>query len=176
MAKMIQMRAAKRWPVFAGLLPIAAAAVIGFGAVALYQTGALQWLGAETSSPAAFASRPVAGGVSFSICHGNSAANCIVDGDTLRVGGVKIRIADIDTPEVFSPQCAEELALGNRATQRLQVLMNAGAFELHRVERDEDRYGRKLRVVVRDGHSLGDVLVAEGLARTWDGARHPWCG
>ena len=33
--------------------------------------------------------------------------------------------------------------------------------------RDEDRYGRKLRVVVRNGRSLGDQLVSEGLARTW---------
>jgi micrococcal nuclease len=42
--------------------------------------------------------------------------------------------------------------------------------------RDEDRYGRKLRTIERDGRSLGDVLVAEGLARPWDGARRSWCG
>lgn len=30
--------------------------------------------------------------------------------------------------------------------------------------RDEDRYGRKLRVLVRNGRSLGDILVSEGLA------------
>lgn len=41
--------------------------------------------------------------------------------------------------------------------------------------RDADRYGRKLRVLVRNGRSLGDVLVNEGLARTWNGAREPWC-
>jgi endonuclease YncB( thermonuclease family) len=41
--------------------------------------------------------------------------------------------------------------------------------------RDEDRYGRKLRIVTRGGRSLGDVLVAEGLARTWTGRREPWC-
>ena len=35
--------------------------------------------------------------------------------------------------------------------------------------RNEDRYGRKLRVVVRNGRSLGDWLVSEGLARTWGG-------
>jgi micrococcal nuclease len=41
--------------------------------------------------------------------------------------------------------------------------------------RDEDRYGRKLRVVVRDGRSIGDMLVAEGLARAWTGRREPRC-
>lgn len=31
--------------------------------------------------------------------------------------------------------------------------------------RDEDKYGRKLRIVMRDGESLGGALVDEGLAR-----------
>ena len=42
-------------------------------------------------------------------------------------------------------------------------------------ERDRDRYGRLLRIVTRDGNSLGMTLVAEGHARAWDGARRPWC-
>ena len=42
--------------------------------------------------------------------------------------------------------------------------------------RATDRYGRQLRVVTRGGRSLGDVLVAEGLARPWEGSRRPWCG
>ena len=54
-------------------------------------------------------------------------------------------------------------------------LLAAGPFELSPVDRDEDRYGRKLRVVTRNGRSLGDQLVAEGLARTWTGRREPWC-
>jgi endonuclease YncB( thermonuclease family) len=33
--------------------------------------------------------------------------------------------------------------------------------------RDEDKYGRKLRTVTRAGHSLGDTLIDEGLARHW---------
>ena len=65
--------------------------------------------------------------------------------------------------------------LGDRATVRLTSLLNAGPFTLEAGSRDTDRYGRKLRVVRRDGHSLGEVLVAEGLARLWDGSRHPWC-
>jgi endonuclease YncB( thermonuclease family) len=69
-----------------------------------------------------------------------------------------------------------ELALGKQATDRLLALINDGPFELHAWPgRDEDRYGRKLRVLVRDGRSLGDVLVSEGLARTWSGRREPWC-
>ncbi|OHV80246.1 hypothetical protein LCM4573_24810 [Rhizobium sp. LCM 4573] len=102
--------------------------------------------------------------------------DCVVDGDTLYVGADKVRVADIDTPEVSQPQCAEEKALGDRATARFVELVNGGPFEMQTWEgRDEDQYGRKLRVLIRDGRSLGDVLVEEGLARTWSGRREPWC-
>ncbi|MDI7864146.1 thermonuclease family protein [Rhizobiaceae bacterium n13] len=101
---------------------------------------------------------------------------CVVDGDTFWLDGVKIRIADIDTPEVSEPRCASEARLGARATDRLVSLLNGGAFDLEPLpDRDEDRYGRKLRIVVRNGRSIGDILVSEGLARTWSGRREPWC-
>jgi endonuclease YncB( thermonuclease family) len=98
----------------------------------------------------------------------------VVDGDTFHYRGEKIRVADIDTPEVRG-RCAHETQLAARATRRMGQLLAAGPFDLQRVGRDEDRYGRKLRVVTRNGRSLGDQLVAEGLARTWSGRREPWC-
>jgi endonuclease YncB( thermonuclease family) len=98
----------------------------------------------------------------------------VIDGDTFDYAGERIRIADIDTPEVRG-RCPEERAQAALATRRLRALLAAGPFELVRSGRDEDRYGRKLRVVVRDGRSVGDMLVAEGLARTWTGRREPWC-
>ena len=112
----------------------------------------------------------------FELCVGSNRYTCVVDGDTLWIQDVKVRVADIDTPEVFQPQCDFEKQLGDQATNRFIELLNAGPFELHQVgDRDEDRNGRKLRVVVRDGRSLGDQLVSEGLARTWTGRREPWC-
>lgn len=112
---------------------------------------------------------------SFARC-GLVKRNCVIDGDTLYMGGEKIRVADIDTPEVSEPKCASERALGERATERFTELLNAGPFQMRAwPERDEDQYGRKLRVLMRDGRSLGDILVSEGLARTWSGRREPWC-
>lgn len=112
----------------------------------------------------------------FRKCDFGRRTTCVVDGDTIWIAGEKIRIADIDAPEISEPKCQSELALGNRATARLIELINAGPFELKAWPgRDEDRYGRKLRVLVRDGRSLGDILVSEGLARTWSGRREPWC-
>lgn len=93
----------------------------------------------------------------FPICEGGDRANCVVDGDTFWYRGEKIRISDINTPEVSEPDCPREAALGARATRRLQDLLNQGAFSpgFDPSGRDTDRYGRKLRTVNRDGESLG---------------------
>ncbi|MFN3321791.1 MAG: thermonuclease family protein, partial [Allorhizobium sp.] len=48
-------------------------------------------------------------------------------------------------------------------------------FSLSSVWRDMDRYGRKLRTVTRGEQSIGEMLVAEGLARRWNEARRDWC-
>ncbi|MEX1146751.1 MAG: thermonuclease family protein [Sphingomonadales bacterium] len=102
--------------------------------------------------------------------------NCVIDGDTFYLHGERIRIADIDTPETSNPQCTHEARLGARATERLHDLLNAGPFVLESWPgRDRDQYGRLLRIVIRDGQSLGNVMVNEGLARQWGGRRQSWC-
>lgn len=125
--------------------------------------------------PQPSASPPGRSGVTFTICQTGGGTNCVVDGDTAWIDSVKVRVADIDAPETHPPRCAREAELGNRATRRLGELLSAGPFDMAAVDRDEDRYGRKLRVITRGGRSLGDQLVAEGLARTWEGRRRPWC-
>ena len=111
----------------------------------------------------------------FAECSGPIRRNCVVDGDTFWLQGEKIRIADINTPEVSEPQCQREADLGDQATKRLIALLNEGGFSLATIDRDEDRYGRKLRIVTRSGESLGETLVAEGLAERWKGYRGGWC-
>lgn len=110
----------------------------------------------------------------FPICRGVG-VNCVVDGDTFYLDGVKIRVANIDAPEVSEPRCAREMRLGAEATRRFQALLNAGPIELRSIDRDEDVYGRKLRTVHRNGRSLGAMLVAEGFAHDWIGHKQSWC-
>ena len=113
----------------------------------------------------------------FPVCKGPVRVTCVVDGDTFWLRGTKIRIADIDTPEVSQPRCPKERALGQRATERMRQLLNAGRFGLAVPAdgRTRDRYGRELRIVTRGGQSLGAVLVREGLAARWGGTRKAWC-
>jgi endonuclease YncB( thermonuclease family) len=115
----------------------------------------------------------------FALCAGPHRVTCVVDGDTFWYRGAKIRIADINAPEVSEPDCAREAELGSRATGRLVAMLNAGPFTLapngDGTGRDRDRYGRLLRTVTRDGDSVGGELVREGLAERWKGRRGNWC-
>jgi micrococcal nuclease len=156
-----------------GLIGMAAAA----SAVLFWPSAASgDALPAAKKTPQASLSTATIPARTFGKCHSGGGLNCVVDGDTFWIDGEKIRIADIDTPETHPARCAEEARLGNAATDRLQALLNAGAFELQPINRDTDRYGRKLRIVVRNGQSLGGVLVSEGLARNYVGGRRDgWC-
>lgn len=111
----------------------------------------------------------------FGFCHTGGGTNCVVDGDRIWFQGQKIRVADIDAPETHVFRWPEEKALGDRATQRLIKLMNGGQVSLQSIDRDEDSYGRKLRIVMVNGTSVGATLVGEGLARYYEGGRRPWC-
>ena len=111
----------------------------------------------------------------FALCAGPVRSTCVVDGDTFWLEGEKIRIADINAPETHQPRCPAEQALGDAATRRLVQLLNSGPVALTPADRDRDRYGRLLRLVTRDGRSLGAQLVHEGLAEAWTGRRRDWC-
>ena len=113
----------------------------------------------------------------FARCGAAARITCVVDGDTFLYRGAKIRLADINTPELSRPACPREAALAEAATLLLEHLLNQGSFTLARSPgRDRDRYGRLLRTATRDGESLGAVLVREGLAEPWQGRRSGWCG
>jgi micrococcal nuclease len=111
----------------------------------------------------------------FGTCRFGWHANCVIDGDTFIWNGNKIRIADIDAPEIKGA-CEHEIKLAQRATTRLRELLNQGPFELRAyASRNLDQYGRQLRTLHRDGRSIGDILISESLARRWTGRREPWC-
>ena len=156
---------ARNWP-FAALL---FAPIAGFGGT---------WAWYEAPNPSALFAvekQEEQHYAKFGRCIGPIRRTCVVDGDTIWLEGTKIRIADINTPEVSEPKCGTEAKLGEEATERLIVLLNQGAFSLKPIDRDEDAYGRKLRIVTRAGDSLGQKLVSEGLAEEWTGTRRNWC-
>lgn len=95
--------------------------------------------------------------------------HCVHDGDTVWWQGEKIRIADIDTPEL-NVRCQAERQRARQARDRLVVLLNARPdVRVRRV--GKDRYGRTLARF----EGIGDQLIKEGLASRWP-QRKDWCG
>lgn len=98
------------------------------------------------------------------------------DGDTMRLGlsseAETVRIVNIDTPEIEG-QCPYETNLAQQAKNRLAALMEGQQVAIYR--QGTDPYGRTLAAVSINGVDAGDVLVREGLARTWSGRRETWC-
>ena len=106
-----------------------------------------------------------------------SAGSYAVDGDTVEIDGERIRIANIDTPEIGGAKCSTERQLGLQAKQRTAELMKGRPIRILRGDhgRDVDQYGRTLARIEIGGKDLGEVLIGEGLARKWTGKRRPWC-
>ena len=131
------------------------------------RTAAVLLLGALLALAAAPAATPTAGTV-FRIDH-------VADGDTVDLtNGAKIRLVQIDTPEVyFSPEC-----YGRQASAITKRLLPPGTRVRLAAEPATDRideYGRLLRYVIRsrDGLNVNVYLVRVGAAAPYfyDGRR-----
>ncbi|WP_375567577.1 thermonuclease family protein [Oceaniradius stylonematis] len=70
-------------------------------------------------------------------------------------------------------RCVFETDLALQAKIRLAQILEGRRVEILR--QGTDRYGRTLAAVRVEGQDVGDILVGEGLARTWTGRREPWC-
>jgi micrococcal nuclease len=97
----------------------------------------------------------------------------VIDGDTLEIDGGRIRILNIDAPEIRSYKCPEELSLGLGAKFQLSFLVSRGkvTYEGYRL----DKYHRLLAHVYVDGKDVGQMLIDDGYAVKWEGRRHDWC-
>jgi endonuclease YncB( thermonuclease family) len=101
---------------------------------------------------------------------------CIVDGDTLWLNGVNIRLRDFDTPESRTNICGSffEIDLANAATLRLQELLNSNVWTIETFGIDGTGQ-RQLATIRIDGDDVGDILIREKLARRWPDGEEFWC-
>jgi hypothetical protein len=79
-----------------------------------------------------------------------------VDGDTIRVGGERIRLRGIDTPELNEPE-------GLAAKQRLEELLRSGPMEI--TPHGRDVYDRLLADVFINGQNVAEILKSEGFTK-----------
>jgi len=106
----------------------------------------------------------------------SSARTCIVDGDTLWLNGVNVRLKDFDTPESHRNICGSfvEIDLAHAATSRLQELLNDNVWAIETFGGDGTGE-RRLATIKINSEDVGDILIREGLARRWPDGPEFWC-
>ena len=102
------------------------------------------------------------------------------DGDTCYVtidgNKAKIRLLELDTPEISKPKCAEELEFGLEARDYLNNLIaNASAVEI-KTEYEKDYFGRTLAHLIIDGEDASAKIRNNNLGVIYErGNKKDWC-
>ena len=111
----------------------------------------------------------------FYLCGTAKQDDCVIAADSFMFHGQKIRLAGIEVPDMDKPRCEAERIKGSDAELRVRAFLDSGPFDLVAAGADDaDSRGQKIRAVMRNGISLSDILVREGLARK-PGAKGGWC-
>ncbi|KQW27545.1 nuclease [Rhizobium sp. Root274] len=113
----------------------------------------------------------------FYFCGTSGLDNCVVDGDTFWFAKTRITLADITAPATDKAACQQERDRGFAAKVRLRELLNRGKFDIEVLKGQPLSAGASaMRVVTREGRSLGSILVSEGLAKPRLAPNQSWCG
>tara|TARA_B100000579_G_C22619797_1_gene751376 strand:+ start:46 stop:417 length:372 start_codon:yes stop_codon:yes gene_type:complete len=102
------------------------------------------------------------------------------DGDTCYVTvdgeNTKIRLLELDTPEISKPKCDAELKLGLEARDYLNNLItNATTIELE-TDYTKDYFGRILSFLILDGEDVSSKIVSQNLGVVYDkNNKKDWC-
>ena len=84
----------------------------------------------------------------------------VVDGDTLDINGIRIRLALVDTPEMGQPGYDRAKHFVNSI-----CLGKKGELDVDSGQRRGDRHGREVGVVYCDGINVNDKLMANKMAK-----------
>jgi micrococcal nuclease len=86
----------------------------------------------------------------------------VLDGDTVKLSGVSIRLVDYDAPEYFHPRCPREYMRARAAKMELERLISQVKLEL--VPCATKNWGRLCARGTIDGEPLSDHMIKAELA------------
>ena len=107
------------------------------------------------------------------------------DGDTFSAGvmldtdveiTVRVRLINIDTPEI-NGKCTAEKVMAQSARDLLAAIIPRGTVVDLQNIKDDKYLGRiNANVILPDGRDVGQIMIDSGLARPYSGGkRQPWC-
>ena len=102
------------------------------------------------------------------------------DGDTCYViyegKKDKVRLLDLDTPEISNPQCEKEYILGIEAREYINQLISDGKRIEFETEYNRDFFGRILSYIIVDGENVSKLMVSHSLGVVYDkNNKKDWC-
>lgn len=113
----------------------------------------------------------------FFLCGTAKKDDCVVTADRFVFHGQKIRLVGVEVPDIKKPRCEAERIKASDAKLRVRAFLDSGPFELVTWQGNNSAVdGHQLRDVTRNGRSLADVLVNEGLAKRPGSTKSGWCG
>lgn len=112
-------------------------------------------------------------------CRPGNSRLCVIDGDTFVMDGERIRIANIDAPELRRAQCGARRRLAIVARSQLAELLESGPVVIMpghpATGRLRDRNGRALALIRVRGREVGEAMIKANLARPWAVRCGSWC-
>ena len=102
------------------------------------------------------------------------------DGDTCYVTvddeDTKIRLLELDTPEISKPKCDQELQLGLKARDYLNNLILNASSIVFKTDYKKDYFGRILTYLIIDGEDVSAKIVTNNLGVVYDrNNKKDWC-
>lgn len=88
----------------------------------------------------------------------------VIDGDTIVIGGNKLRLIGIDSPELETEKSKGE-CYADEAKEKLKELVENKEVRLEKDVSQKDKYDRLLRYVYVGEENINEVLVQEGFAK-----------
>lgn len=107
---------------------------------------------------------------SFSPCDDPAGNSCTLSADRYIWHGGTYVVADIRAPSLDKPRCPQEADLARQGRAAMLGLMNGGAFDARPAPS-----GAQNRILMRDGVSLGSLLILKGYAKPAGSDAIDWC-
>lgn len=100
----------------------------------------------------------------------------VIDGDTVRYGRLRLRIENLDAPDIGDhARCALEAQRGRASKAYAEGLLRGRQVQIQPAGRT-DRYGRELVRLSIGGRDFGQSMISAGHGRPWRGRSSDWCG
>lgn len=109
---------------------------------------------------------------SFTSCDDPAGMACTLSSGSYAYRGRSYHLSDVSTPSLDDPRCPHEADLARQGRAALVSMMNGGAFETRPDSADADP---SARILLRDGVSIGQLLILKGYAKPWSNKPVDWC-